>query len=41
MGANQPKKLERIQKENDWLRRAVSDLMLDQLILSEVARENY
>ena len=41
MGAKQPKELERIQKGNDRLRRAVSDLMLDKLILSEVARGNY
>ena len=41
MGANQLKELKRLQKENERLRRAVSDLTLDKLILSEAARGNY
>ena len=41
MGTDQLKDLKRLQKENDRLRRAVSDLTLDKLILSEAARGNY
>jgi len=41
MGANQVKELKRLQKENDRLRRAVSDLTLEKLILSEAARGNF
>ena len=41
MGVDQLKELKRLQKENDRLRRAVSDLTLDKLILSEAARGNY
>jgi len=41
MGTDQLKELKRLQKENDRLRRAVSDLTLDKLILSEAARGNY
>jgi putative transposase len=41
MGANQVKELKRLQKENERLRRAVSDLTLEKLILSEAARGNY
>ncbi|WP_298852902.1 IS3 family transposase [uncultured Ruegeria sp.] len=37
MGTDQLKELKRLQKENDRLRRAVSDLTLDKLILSEAA----
>ena len=37
-GTDQLKELRRLQKENDRLRRAVSDLTLDKLILSEAAR---
>jgi|GEM_PF-5770342 len=37
-GTDQLKELKRLQKENDRLRRAVSDLTLDKLILSEAAR---
>ena len=33
MGIEQVKELERLQKENECLRRAVSDLTLDKLIL--------
>ena len=40
MGAEQRKELKRLQKENERLRRAVSDLTLDKLILSEAARGN-
>ena len=40
MGTDQLKELKRLQKENERLRRAVSDLTLDRLILSETARGN-
>ena len=36
----QLKELKRLQKENERLRRAVSDLTLDKLILAEAARGN-
>ena len=35
MGVDQLKELKRLQKENEQLRRAVSDLTLDKLILKE------
>ncbi len=41
MGADQLKELKRLQKENERLRRAVSDLTLDKLILAEAARGNF
>ena len=41
MGAAQLKELKRLQKENERLRRAVSDLTLDKLILGEAARGNF
>ena len=41
MGRDQVKKLKRLQKENERLRRAVSDLTLDKLILAEAARGNF
>ena len=41
MGTDQVKELKRLQKENDRLRRAVSDLTLEKLILSEAARETF
>lgn len=41
MGREQLKELKRLQKENERLRRAVSDLTLDKLILSEAARGNF
>ena len=41
MGTNQVKELKRLQKENDHLRRAVSDLTLEKLILREAARGNF
>ena len=37
----QLKELKRLQKENERLRKAVSDLTLDQLILAEAARRNF
>ena len=40
-GVDQLKELKRLQKENDQLRRAVSDLTLDKLILKEAARGNF
>ena len=40
MGTAQFKELKRLQKENKPLRRAVSDLTLDKLILSEASRGN-
>jgi len=41
MGTDQVKELKRLQKENERLRRAVSDLILEKLILSEAARGNF
>ena len=41
MGVDQLKELKRLQKENERLRRAVSDLTLDKLVLQEVARGNF
>ena len=41
MGTEQLKDLKRLQKENERLRRAVSDLTLDKLILKEAARGNF
>ena len=41
MGTEQLKELKRLQKENERLRRAVYDLTLDKLILSEAARGNF
>ena len=40
MGTEQLKELKRLQKENERLRRAVSDLTLDKLILKEAASGN-
>ncbi len=40
-GVDQLKELKRLQKENDRLRRAVSDQTLDKLILKEAARGNF
>ena len=40
MGKGQLQELKRLQKENERLRRAVSDLTLDKLILAEAARGN-
>ena len=41
MGTVQFKELKRLQKENERLRRVVSDLTLDKLILTEAARGNF
>ena len=41
MGVDQLKELKRLQKESERLRRAVSDLTLDKLILKEAARGNF
>ena len=41
MSKGQLKKLKRLQKENERLRRAVSDLTLDKLIPAEAARGNF
>jgi len=41
MGRDQVKELKRLQKENECLGRAISDLTLDKLILSEAARGNF
>ncbi len=41
MGVDQLKELKRLQKENEQLRRAISDLTLDKLILKEAARGNF
>ena len=41
MGIEQLKELKRLQKENERLRRAVSDLTLDKLILKEAALGNF
>ena len=41
MGREQLKEFKRLQKENERLRRAVSDLTLGKLILSEAARRNF
>ena len=41
MGTVQLKELKHLQKENERLRRAVSDLTLDKLILSEASRGNF
>ena len=39
--SNQVKRLKHLEAENSRLRRAVSDLTLDKLILQEAARGNY
>jgi transposase len=41
MGTEQLKELKRLQKENERLRSAVSDLTLDKLILAEAAKGNF
>ena len=41
MGTDQLKELKRLQKENERLRKAVSDLTLDKLILKEAAKGNF
>lgn len=41
MGTDQLRELKRLKKENERLRRAVSDLTLDKLILAEAAKGNF
>ena len=41
MGIAQLKELKRLQKENERLRRAVSDLTLDKVILTEASRGSF
>ena len=41
MNTSQAKKLKELEKENQRLRRAVSDLTLDKMILSEAAKGNF
>ena len=41
MGVDQLEELKRLQKKSEQLRRAVSDLTLDKLILKEAAKGNY
>ena len=41
MGTDQLKELKRLQKENERLRRAVSDLTMDKFILDEAAKANF
>jgi putative transposase len=41
MGTDQLRELRRLQKENERLRKAVSDLTLDKLILTEAAKGNF
>lgn len=40
MGTDQLKELKRLQKENERLRKALSDQTLEQLILKEAARDD-
>lgn len=41
MKTDQLKRLKELEKENQRLRRAVSDLTLDKMILAEAARGNF
>ena len=41
MNTSQAKRLKELEKENSRLRKAVSDLTLDKLILQEAARGNF
>jgi len=41
MNRDQLRELKELQKENERLRKTVTDLTLDKLILSEAARGNY
>lgn len=41
MNRDQLKRLKELEKENQHLRRAISDLTLDKLILTEAKRGNY
>ena len=41
MNVSQAKRLKELERENTRLRRAISDLTLDKLILQEAARGNF
>lgn len=41
MRVNQMKRLKELEKENSRLRKAVSDLTLDKMILQEAAKGNF
>jgi hypothetical protein len=41
MGREQLRRLKELEKENQRLRRAVSDLTLDKMILAEAAKGNF
>lgn len=41
MSRNQLKRLKELEQENSRLRRTVSDLILDKMILTEAARGNF
>jgi transposase-like protein len=41
MGIDQARRLKDLEKENERLRKAVSDLTLDKMILNEAARGNF
>ena len=41
MGVDQARRLKELEKENERLRKAVSDLTLDKLILAEAAKGNF
>ena len=41
MGVDQARRLRELEKENQRLRKAVSDLTLDKLILAEAAKGNF
>ena len=41
MGVDQARRLKELEKENMRLRKAVSDLTLDKLILAEAAKGNF
>ena len=41
MGTDQLRELKRLQEKNERLRKAVSDLTLDKLILAEAVRGNF
>ncbi len=41
MGTDELKELKRLQKENERLRKAVSDSTLDKLVLADAAKGNF
>jgi len=41
MGVDQARRLKELEKENQRLRKAISDLTLDKLILAEAAKGNF